>query len=125
MNQQTRRAILDAAFTKAGVRNLPPRPTGMTSLFDRLLPFEPPVERIAIAKRLLALDPLREASNIALMTALADTGERAMALQHYSTFRDMLKSELNVQPGQEVEELKVRLAKSAPPKPAAIFSAAF
>ena len=101
------------AIERSRIRNM------MTSLFDRLLPFEPPVERIAIAKRLLALDPLREASNIALMTALADTGERAMALQHYSTFRDMLKSELNVQPGQEVEELKVRLAKSAPPKPAA------
>jgi len=34
MNQETRRAILDAAFTKAGVRNLPPRPTGQHIVAD-------------------------------------------------------------------------------------------
>jgi hypothetical protein len=34
MNQETRRAILDAAFTKAGVRNLPPRPTGQHVVAD-------------------------------------------------------------------------------------------
>ena len=34
MNQETRRTILDAAFTKAGVRNLPPRPTGQHVVAD-------------------------------------------------------------------------------------------
>jgi hypothetical protein len=34
MNQETRRAILDAAFTKAGVRTLPPRPTGQHVVAD-------------------------------------------------------------------------------------------
>ena len=81
----------------------------MTSVFDRLLPLEPPVERVALAKRLLALDPLREASNVALMNAFSDVGERAIALQHYSKIKDMLKSELNVQPGHEIEQLRLRL----------------
>ena len=81
----------------------------MTAVFDRLLPLEPPVERVALAKRLLALDPLREASNIALMNAFSDVGERAIALQHYSKIKDMLKSELNVEPGQEIEQLRLRL----------------
>jgi adenylate cyclase len=81
----------------------------MTSVFDRLLPLEPAVERVALAKRLLALDPLREASNLALMNAFFDVGERAMALQHYSIFKDMLKSELNVQPGHDIEQFRLRL----------------
>ncbi len=110
------------AIERGRIRNV------MTSLFDRLLPLEPVEERVKLARRLLALDPLREASNIALMSALSEAGERAMALQHYSMFKDMLKSELNVQPGQEVEQLRLRLSteghsalakpQSASPKPA-------
>ncbi len=34
LDQETRRAILDAAFTKAGVRNLPPRPAGQHIVAD-------------------------------------------------------------------------------------------
>jgi hypothetical protein len=34
LDQDARRAILDAAFTKAGVRNLPPRPTGQHVVAD-------------------------------------------------------------------------------------------
>src|SRR6185503_8603986 len=34
MNRETRRAILDAAFTSAGVRALPPRPTGQHVVAD-------------------------------------------------------------------------------------------
>ena len=34
MNQDARRAVLDAAFARAGVRNLPPRPTGQHVVAD-------------------------------------------------------------------------------------------
>jgi hypothetical protein len=34
LDADTRRAILDAAFTKAGIRNLPPRPTGQHVVAD-------------------------------------------------------------------------------------------
>ena len=86
----------------------------MISILDRLLTLEPAVERVALAKRLLALDPLREASHLFLMNAYADSGERSMALQHYSACRDLLKSELNVQPGQEIERLRLRLTTEGP-----------
>src|SRR5436190_2544936 len=44
----------------------------MISILDRLLTLEPAVERVALAMRLLALDPLREASHLFLMNAYAD-----------------------------------------------------
>lgn len=81
----------------------------MVSILDRLLTLEPGVDRVALAKRLLALDPLREASHLSLMSAYADNGERSMALQHYSACRDLLKSELGIQPGMEIEELRRNL----------------
>ena len=87
----------------------------MISIFDRLLTLEPVAERVALAKRLLALDPLREASHLFLMNAYADSGERSMALQHYSVCRDLLKSELNVQPGHEIEQLRLRLTSEGIP----------
>ena len=34
LDRETQRALLDAAFTKAGVRNLPPRPTGQHVVAD-------------------------------------------------------------------------------------------
>ena len=34
LDQETRRALLDAAFTAAGVRNLPPRPMGQHVVAD-------------------------------------------------------------------------------------------
>ena len=86
----------------------------VTSVFDRLLTLEPAAERVALAKRLVALDPLREASNLALMNAYSDAGERAMALQHHSIFKGILKSELNVQPGPEIEQLRIRLTTEGP-----------
>ena len=81
----------------------------MISIFDKLLPLVPAVERVALAKRLLALDSLREASHLSLMNAYADSGERSLALQHYSTCRELLKSELGIQPGVEIEELRRNL----------------
>lgn len=81
----------------------------MTSVFDRLLPLELPGERVALAKRLIALDPLRESSNIALMDAYAEAGERALALKHYSTYKDTLKAELSIRPGPDIEQLRIRL----------------
>jgi len=81
----------------------------ITSVLDRLLPLELPSERITLAKRLIALDPLRESSNAALMDAYADAGERALALKHYSRYKDTLQSELNIQPGPDIEQLRKKL----------------
>ena len=83
---------------------------GMTTVFERLLKLGPDV---SLAKRLLDLDPLREASNLALMQAFVAAGERAMALQHYAAFKELLKSELNVEPGAKVEQLRLKLKSEA------------
>lgn len=81
----------------------------MTTVLERLLPLETAAERIALAKKLLALDPLRETSHLALMRACADAGDRAQALQYYSACRETLKRELGVAPGREIEALRERL----------------
>lgn len=50
------------------------------------------------ARRLVALDPLREASHRLLMTALARYGDRAQAIRQFELCRDLLKRELGVEP---------------------------
>jgi adenylate cyclase len=67
-------------------------------------------ERLAAARRLLALDPLRESAHRAVMAALAAAGERDQALRQYETLRDMLARELEARPSAESERLKAAIA---------------
>jgi TolB-like protein len=60
--------------------------------------------RIANAKRLVALDPLREASHRLLMAAYAEAGEKGLALKQYEICRDLLKQELGIAPAQQTED---------------------
>jgi TolB-like protein/lipopolysaccharide biosynthesis regulator YciM len=56
-------------------------------------------ERVAaVARRLLSLDPLREAACRALMQIHAERAETAQALRLYETLRDRLHRELGVKP---------------------------
>ena len=57
------------------------------------------------ARRLLVLDPLREAASRALMQLHADRGEAAQALKLYETLRDRLQRELSVKPEPETTRL--------------------
>jgi TolB-like protein len=66
-------------------------------------------EAIALGNRLVALDPLREASHRAPMQAYAGVGEKALALQQYAHCSELLKTELGVAPARETEELRLRL----------------
>ena len=75
----------------------------------RLMKLESGDARVALAKRLVALDPLREASHVALMQAYADSGDRAQALAAYAAARDVLNAELGVTPGRELEALRTSL----------------
>ncbi len=89
----------------------------------RLMPFETGGVRIALARRLVALDPLREASHVALMQAYAEAGDRAQALSAYGAARDVLKAELGVPPGRDLEALRASLlAQGNPPAPEAVGS---
>lgn len=61
--------------------------------------------RRSFAQRLLALDPLREASHRSLMAAHAAAGEKALALKQYEACRDMLKAEMGIAPSRQTEDL--------------------
>jgi TolB-like protein/Tfp pilus assembly protein PilF len=60
---------------------------------------------IATGRRLLALDPLREATHRALMRLYAGKGERALALKQYQACCDVLAAELDLSPEAETEAL--------------------
>ncbi|TGV57599.1 transcriptional regulator, partial [Mesorhizobium sp. M2D.F.Ca.ET.160.01.1.1] len=56
-------------------------------------------ERVALAERLVALEPLREQSHIALVQAHVSMGQTALAIKQYEACKLLLKRELNVDPG--------------------------
>ena len=70
---------------------------------------------IRTAKRLLALDPLREDMHRWLMRAFAAAGHRTSALATYDACRNLLHEELGVSPEPETEELYRSLLLGAPP----------
>src|SRR5215470_7632146 len=80
----------------------------------------------AIARRLLTLDPLQEATHRALMKIYAEQGQATMALKQYQLCRDALQAELGVRPEAETERLyqsimeKRAAARSAPPVAAVV-----
>lgn len=70
----------------------------------------------AAARRLLSLDPLREAACRALMQIHGDRAETAQALKVYETLRDRLHRELGVKPEPETVKLyeAIRQRRAAP-----------
>ncbi len=75
----------------------------------------------AAARRLLSLDPLREAACRALMQIHAERAEAAQALKVYETLRERLHRELGVKPEPETARLyeSIRQRRAAPAPPAA------
>ena len=72
-----------------------------------------PEEAVARARRLADVNPLDEAAQSALVTALVSGGDRIAALQAYEAYRALLAAELGDRPGQrlesQVEELREAL----------------
>jgi TolB-like protein len=62
-------------------------------------------ERISAGQKLVALDPLRESSQAALIDAYIAAGEKALAIRQYETCKLLLKRELGVEPGIELQKL--------------------
>jgi DNA-binding SARP family transcriptional activator len=69
-----------------------------TTVLKKLLTHDTGASAIAIAQRLLALDPLQEEGHRALMRLHAEAGEIAVALRQYDLCRDLLQRELGVAP---------------------------
>jgi TolB-like protein/Tfp pilus assembly protein PilF len=84
---------------------------GLIQLLDRQTIADQPERAIDTAKRLLTLDPLREASHRALMGLYAARGERSHAIRQYETCRDLLKEQLGVEPEAETEALFTAIRK--------------
>ena len=76
---------------------------------EKLLPLETGRDRVELAKRLVVLEPLRESAHRALMQAYADAGENGLALQHYQAWCKLLKAELGIAPGAEIEILHKKI----------------
>jgi TolB-like protein/Tfp pilus assembly protein PilF len=70
----------------------------------------------AAARRLLTLDPLREAAGRALMQLHAERGEATQALRLYETLRERLQQELGAKPEPETTRLydAIREHRAAP-----------
>jgi DNA-binding SARP family transcriptional activator/TolB-like protein len=64
---------------------------------------------IALAERILAIDPLREDSQRLLMQRYADADRRADALRLYTDSKTLLLRELDVAPSRETEALIARI----------------
>jgi adenylate cyclase len=94
-------------------------------VFERLAACQSGADATAAARRLLALDPLREASHRVLMQAYAAQGAVDLALRQYKACREILRRELGVEPDAETQDLyhRIRDSKAAPKdkKPSAPF----
>jgi len=64
---------------------------------------------LKLARRLVALDPLREEAHRLLMTLLAVTGERAAALAQFEVCRQLLSAELASAPSAETIRLRLQI----------------
>ncbi len=60
---------------------------------------------IEYARRLLALNSLREDAHQQLMWLLVQNGQRTEALAQYETCRQILRNELKISPGEEIRKL--------------------
>jgi DNA-binding SARP family transcriptional activator len=64
---------------------------------------------LTYGRKILELDPLREEIHREMMWLYVESGQRALALRHYETCRDILKTELNVQPMEETQSLYAKI----------------
>ena len=67
----------------------------------------------AIARRLVALDPLRESAHRRLMALLSNSGDRTAALRQFHTFAELLKTELYIEPESETKVLYESIVRRA------------
>jgi TolB-like protein len=78
----------------------------IVKLHERLVESESGTAAVEAARKLLALDPLRETSHRLLMKQFAASGEKALALKQYEECERLLKSEFGVEPALETQQLK-------------------
>ncbi|WP_193370754.1 BTAD domain-containing putative transcriptional regulator [Pelagibius marinus] len=99
----------------------------MEAALDRLLTLQEQAgaqeSSIRTAKRILALDPLREDVHRWMMQAFAAAGQRTSALAAYDACRTVLREQLDVEPEAETESLYQSILLRADPQPRTVKSA--
>ncbi|TJX74827.1 MAG: hypothetical protein E5W21_04930 [Mesorhizobium sp.] len=85
-------------------------------VFQHLAESESGIERVAICERLVALDPLREPSHVALMRAHIASGQAALAIKQYEACKLLLRRELNLEPGDELRLLRRSMDEPSKPR---------
>ncbi|HEX4010123.1 MAG TPA: AAA family ATPase [Solirubrobacteraceae bacterium] len=73
-----------------------------------------PAGAIAHTRRRVALDPLAEDAQRALIARLAAAGDRAGALGAYARLRDRFRRDLGISPSQQTRELALAIRDDAP-----------
>ncbi|WP_246682989.1 BTAD domain-containing putative transcriptional regulator [Mesorhizobium sp. B2-1-3A] len=91
-------------------------------VFQALAESESGSERVAICERLVALDPLREPSHVALMRAHIALGQAALAIKQFETCKLLLKRELNLEPGDELRLLRRSMDETSKPQNSGVSS---
>jgi DNA-binding SARP family transcriptional activator/Tfp pilus assembly protein PilF len=75
-------------------------------------------QSVAIAERMLAIDPLREDTHRRLIQSYARVGRRADAVRVYTDAKTLLRQEMDVAPATETEALIVRIRSERIAEPA-------
>lgn len=86
-----------------------------TSAAEKLWAIEKGRNRVKLAKRLVEFEPFKEQSHLSLMQSYVDVGEASMALQHYFECSRLLKAELGIKPGRDIEALRLNIVKRISP----------
>jgi DNA-binding SARP family transcriptional activator len=78
---------------------------GLAALVEQAIEKQNTQAGMAHATRLLELDPLMERAHRQMMALLAQSGQRAAALNQYETCQKLLQAELKVEPSAETRQL--------------------
>lgn len=98
-------AIRDAAFEEWLSGEQGKLRESAVAVLERLSTLTSGAEAMTVARQLLALDPLREASHRALMRVYAAQGQVDQATRQYHACRDILRRELDVEPSKQTAAL--------------------
>lgn len=76
-------------------------------------------EGLRCGKRILEIDPLREAIHRAVMRMHVESGQRPLAIRQYGACRDVLSAELGIVPMAETQRLYDEIRSGHPARPIA------
>jgi two-component SAPR family response regulator len=89
----------------------------LDALAERLTRAGRHAEAVEVAQTALAVEPLSETAERALITAFVDEGNEALAVREYETFRRRLWHDLRLRPSADLDELRARSPSHAEAEP--------